>query len=154
MATPTFQQFITPTFAGNGLQAESAQERILTELAVIASGQNPDGTVAPSAGNQNPGTPVVTPGAQMTTAVLTAGGTNQRGNVTGTSVAVPAGGVLFSVAFSSSYATTPIVTPSGANNAVNVGLYISAVSAAGFTVSSTIGTLGTTTLSIDYTVTP
>lgn len=48
MATPTYQQLITLTSSQNGLQAESMEERILTVLAMLATGTNPDGTNNPA----------------------------------------------------------------------------------------------------------
>lgn len=47
MTTPTYLELTTPGFAGNGLSSETTNERILSTLAILASGQNPDGTVAP-----------------------------------------------------------------------------------------------------------
>lgn len=44
MVQPTFVQYRTPSTNANSVVPESVQERILTCLAVLCSGQNPDGT--------------------------------------------------------------------------------------------------------------
>ena len=44
MPTPTYSQLITLSSTANGLISESIEERILTIMAMLASGQNPDGT--------------------------------------------------------------------------------------------------------------
>lgn len=44
MATPTYLQLVTLSSAANGLQPESMEERILSVLSILASGQNPDGS--------------------------------------------------------------------------------------------------------------
>ena len=47
MATPTQQQLGSLSSSGPGFSAESAMERMLTLAAIMASGQNPDGTPSP-----------------------------------------------------------------------------------------------------------
>ncbi len=49
MATPSFQAYTTGTAIPGQPVAEDMEARILTALATIASGQNPDGTTSPSA---------------------------------------------------------------------------------------------------------
>lgn len=48
MPLPPFAQLITPGSNANGLSPESVQERILTIVAMLASGTGPDGTLLPS----------------------------------------------------------------------------------------------------------
>jgi hypothetical protein len=48
MPTPTYSQLITLSSTANGLISESIEERILTIMAMLASGQNPDGTATPA----------------------------------------------------------------------------------------------------------
>ena len=50
MPTPTYSQLTTLSSAVNGLIPESIEERILTIMAMLASGQNPDGTAMPGSG--------------------------------------------------------------------------------------------------------
>ena len=50
MPTPTYSQLTTLSSAVNGLIPESIEERILTVLAMLSSGQNPDGTAMPGSG--------------------------------------------------------------------------------------------------------
>lgn len=50
MATPQFSDLVTPSSSANGLIPESKNERILTLLAMMASGQNPDGTANTAGG--------------------------------------------------------------------------------------------------------
>lgn len=49
MPVPAFKDLVTPTSINGGLMAESKQERILSLLAMLASGTAPDGTALPSA---------------------------------------------------------------------------------------------------------
>lgn len=79
MATPTYFQLVDPTQAGPGFTAESYPQRLLTIAAMIASGQNPDGTQNPSS-NPQPGfgTPVAAantlPAGSLATATVTSSG--------------------------------------------------------------------------------
>lgn len=50
MPVPNFGDLITPTSSANGLFPETKNERILTLLAMLASGTAPDGTSLPAAG--------------------------------------------------------------------------------------------------------
>lgn len=50
MASPTFAQLRSQASVAGSLTAENTLERILTALAMLASGQNPDGTTATAAG--------------------------------------------------------------------------------------------------------
>ena len=45
MPGPAYKDLITLTSSANGLVAESMEERILSCLAMLASGSGPDGTV-------------------------------------------------------------------------------------------------------------
>jgi hypothetical protein len=61
VTTPTIAQLTSFGSAGPGFSAESPMERLLTVMAMLASNQNPDGTVATSAlTNPAPGTFFVT----------------------------------------------------------------------------------------------
>jgi hypothetical protein len=53
MPTPTYSQLITLSSRDNGLIPESIEERILTILAMLASGQAPDGTATPAVSQSN-----------------------------------------------------------------------------------------------------
>lgn len=44
MTTPTYKDLITLSSTANGLVSEPANDRILTMLSIMASGQNPDGS--------------------------------------------------------------------------------------------------------------
>lgn len=52
MTQPTNQQWITLSSTSNGLLNETIEERILSALAVLASGTNPDGTTFTLSGDQ------------------------------------------------------------------------------------------------------
>jgi hypothetical protein len=70
MPVPTYSSLITLSSRDNGLIPESIEERILTILAMLASGQAPDGTATPApplgilySGSGAPNIPAATAGS-------------------------------------------------------------------------------------------
>jgi hypothetical protein len=161
MATPSWGQYMNLTAANAGLVPQELEARLLSVMAVIASGQNPDGTLAPTAVSPNPGIPTVTALSGATSATLVTGSTNQRGKVsvvlTGTD---PSGSPLFNLAFSTPLVAVPVVlltVDAGAiadtSTVVPLG-FTFGKTAGGFSVQAPDITLTTGTFEYDYYVVP
>jgi hypothetical protein len=112
---PTYSQAVTLTQSGGGLNQEGVEERILSMLAILASGTNPDGTpsapaVAPIFDNGGAIYNVKNPkyGAKGDVQRLSAGGTTVTTSTTLTNG-------------TSSGTSLTISTPGGLQNAVSIG---------------------------------
>jgi hypothetical protein len=138
MATPTFQDLITPSSAASGLQSESLDERILTTVSILASGTNPDGTASPGFPLSSP---AILPGHLVSTGSspsfvlgIAAGGgatfthancTDTRGVLTITTAGAPTDGILFTATFAATYTTTPpVVVCVGDQGVINADCFV------------------------------
>jgi hypothetical protein len=98
---------------------------------------------------------VPTAGAQATTAAVLGSAYDAAGGLRITSIgAANAAGVLATVAFGTAYETAPkaVLLTARTANAIGIGLYVSAISTTGFTVSCASAPAATTVYDLSYAV--
>lgn len=151
MAT-IFVQLLAPAFgfaASTTVKTDDsypAVRQLITSSAakVVA---DPGGTLAVL----SPGLPIVAAGAQAATATADAGSTDEVASLTiAAKASGNAAGVLATVVFGTPRVATPRYIALGDRSAVSAGLYVSARSAAGFTISTRSAPTASQAIAVDY----
>jgi hypothetical protein len=161
-ATVNFVQITNTGTSGSSPSITSAGSDTNVGLTLLAKGS---GIVTAGADlaytgrvfSTNTGTPTVIVGAQTTAAALSTiagavASNNVRGEITATALASGnAAGVVCTVAFSAAWTSTPYISLTSETAAASLaGLYISARSASGFTVSCATATSASALLKFQY----
>jgi hypothetical protein len=138
-----------PFAAGSTFIGDSTSDQVIqllnADLATLIA--NPGGSLL----THTPNGPAVAIGAQATAAALVAGSTDEAGQVTATALAsAMAAGVIATVSFLKVKTAAPKAVILTDQSAVANGLYVSAKSTTGFTISSRSAATASQALKVDY----